>query len=194
MIHPHTELHFINEEVGYGVRATRPIPCGTITWVMDRLDRTFHPSAVARMRPVERDTLDHYCFRNRQGHYVFCWDHARYMNHSFHPNCVATAYACELAVRDIEAGEELLNDYGFLNISEPFCPRDEGSHRKVVYPDDLKHHHPHWDDLLQHAFARLHKVDQPLQPAFRPARWRQVMQVALGKQPMLSILNNLTAF
>ncbi|HAS81195.1 MAG TPA: SET domain-containing protein-lysine N-methyltransferase [Verrucomicrobia bacterium] len=191
MIHPHTALHFINEDVGYGVRATRPIPCGTVTWVMDRLDQTFTPSAVARMRPVERDTLEHYSYRNHRGHYVFCWDHARYMNHSFLPNCVATAYACELAVRDIEAGEELLNDYGFLNIREPFRPRDEGTRRKVVYPDDLKRHHSHWDDLLKPAFAQLQRVEQHLQPAFSPARWRQVMRVAQGKTPMKSILNNL---
>ena len=43
MIHPNTELRFINKEVGYGVVATKPIPAGTITWVLDKLDRTFTP-------------------------------------------------------------------------------------------------------------------------------------------------------
>ncbi len=41
MIHPHTEIKFINKEVGYGVVATDFIPKGTITWVLDKLDREF---------------------------------------------------------------------------------------------------------------------------------------------------------
>ena len=39
MIHPKTELKFINEVVGYGVVATSFIPAGTITWVLDKFDR-----------------------------------------------------------------------------------------------------------------------------------------------------------
>ena len=41
MIHPKTELQFINKEIGYGVVATEFIPAGTITWVLDKLDREF---------------------------------------------------------------------------------------------------------------------------------------------------------
>lgn len=41
MIHPHTELKHINNEVGYGVVATKFIPAGTITWVLDKLDQEF---------------------------------------------------------------------------------------------------------------------------------------------------------
>lgn len=35
MIHPDTELRFINPEIGYGVFATQFIPRGTITWVRE---------------------------------------------------------------------------------------------------------------------------------------------------------------
>ena len=38
MIHPHTRIHFINEEMGYGVFATQFIPKGTITYVKDSLE------------------------------------------------------------------------------------------------------------------------------------------------------------
>ena len=41
MIHPDTELQFINDEIGHGVVATKLIPAGTITWVLDKLDREF---------------------------------------------------------------------------------------------------------------------------------------------------------
>jgi hypothetical protein len=43
MIHPNTELRFISPEVGYGVVAREFIPKGTITWVLDELDREFTP-------------------------------------------------------------------------------------------------------------------------------------------------------
>jgi len=37
MIHPHTELRFISEQVGHGVLATQIIPRGTMVYVKDRL-------------------------------------------------------------------------------------------------------------------------------------------------------------
>lgn len=37
MIHPDTEVRFINPEKGYGLVATKFIPKGTITWVQDDL-------------------------------------------------------------------------------------------------------------------------------------------------------------
>jgi hypothetical protein len=191
MIHPHTELRFISDDIGYGVFATRPIPFGTVTWVGDALDRTFPVSAIARMTQPIRDTLDHYCYRNRKGDYVLCWDHARFTNHSFRPNCMATAYDFEIAVRDIAAGEELTNDYGFLNIAEPFRARDEGDRRKVVYPDDLKRYHRRWDRMLKTAFRRFLSVEQPLRPFFKESSWRKAVRVADGRTAMDSILGNL---
>ena len=52
MIHPHTELQFISEKIGYGVIATKFIPKGTITWVLDKLDRIFTPEEVRAMDPL----------------------------------------------------------------------------------------------------------------------------------------------
>jgi len=191
MIHPDTQLQFISEEAGHGVVAVKPIPRGTITWVKDPLDCTFSPAAVDRMPAACRKALDHFCYRDRKGDYALCWDHARFINHSFRPNCIATAYDFELAVRDIAAGEELVNDYGFLNILEPFRPRDEGTRRKVVYPDDLRRCHRHWDRLLKTAFKALPAVEQPLKPLFSAARWRVAQDVAMGRTGIKSILHNL---
>jgi hypothetical protein len=48
MLHPDTELRFVNRTIGYGVFATRMIPRGTITWVRDRLDQAFTPAQMGR--------------------------------------------------------------------------------------------------------------------------------------------------
>jgi hypothetical protein len=40
MIHPWTELRFINDSIGYGVFATQFIPKGTIVWALDDLGPT----------------------------------------------------------------------------------------------------------------------------------------------------------
>jgi hypothetical protein len=39
LIHPDSELRFIDPAIGYGVFATSLIPKGTFTWVRDELDQ-----------------------------------------------------------------------------------------------------------------------------------------------------------
>ncbi|MEQ9167294.1 MAG: SET domain-containing protein-lysine N-methyltransferase, partial [Fulvivirga sp.] len=70
MIHPKTELRFINDEIGYGVVATDFIPAGTITWVLDKLDREFSPLEVEGMDQLYKDILEVYSYRNRAGNYI----------------------------------------------------------------------------------------------------------------------------
>lgn len=137
MIHPHTELRFISNEIGHGVFATKLIPAGTITWVLDKLDRVFTSTEFQALDPVYQNILDYYTFRNNKGQYVLCWDNGRYVNHSFNSNCLTTAYDFEIAIRDIQPDEQLTDDYGYLNITLPFRGIDEGTKRKTVYPDDL---------------------------------------------------------
>lgn len=189
MIHPHTELRFIDDEVGFGVVASRRIPKGTITWSIDRLDRELDAATVESLEPTYREFLDTYTYRNRRGNYVLCWDHGRFVNHSFRSNCVTTAYEFELAIRDIEPGEQLTDDYGFLNILEPFHPRDEGTERTVVFPDDLLTYHEHWDRLLLEAFPLVPEVEQPLMPVLSPEHRDVARSVATGRSEMDSILN-----
>ncbi|MGB5273326.1 MAG: SET domain-containing protein, partial [Flavobacteriaceae bacterium] len=153
MIHPNTELKFISREVGYGVVATEFIPAGTITWVLDKLDREFTPSAFEAMSPIYQNILDTYTYRNSDGNFVLCWDLGRYVNHSFNSNCLTSAYDFELAIRDIQPGEQLTDDYGYLNIPQPFRGVDEGTKRKIVYPDDLLRYYKTWDKKLMGVFG-----------------------------------------
>ncbi|MBN2011204.1 SET domain-containing protein [candidate division KSB1 bacterium] len=189
MIHPHTELRFINNDIGYGVVATRFIPKGTITWVLDKLDREFSPLEMEMTEPIYREILNKYCFRNNKGNYILCWDNARYVNHSFNSNCLTTAYDFELAIRDIHPGEELTDDYGYLNIEEPFRALNEGTRRKIVYPNDLLKYHKIWDKKLLGVICYVNKVAQPLRELIDDNLWDKITSIADGREMMDSILS-----
>jgi uncharacterized protein len=193
MIHPNTEIKYINSTVGYGVVATKFIPAGTITWVLDRLDREFSPQQFNTMNPVYQDILETYSYRNNSGKLILCWDNARFVNHSFNSNCLATAYDFEIAIRDINPGEELTDDYGYLNVSEPFLGIDEGTDRKVVYPDDLVRYHKEWDEKIDKVFNKIPLLDQPLKKIIDDKLWHKINDIILGKAQLDSILSNFDA-
>ncbi len=188
MIHPKTELKFINDEIGYGVVATDFIPAGTITWVLDKLDKELTPSEVEKLDKLYQDILEVYSYRNREGNYILCWDNGRFVNHSFNSNCFTTAYDFEIAIRDIKPGEQLTDDYGYLNISEPFRAAPEGTKRKVVYPDDLVRYAKVWDKKLINPFKSIPKRDQPLRALIDNQKWKMVQQISQGKIEMDSLL------
>lgn len=188
MIFPKTELQFISPEMGYGVVATEFIPKGTITWVLDRLDREFTPRQIQQLPPTYQGIIDTYSYRNNRGNYVLCWDFGRYVNHSFKSNCLTTAYNFEIAIRDIYPGEQLTDDYGYLNVNTPFEPIDEGTERKVVYPDDLPNYYSQWDAQLKEVFPLIVQIPQPLKSLLSQQQWKTVEKVANQQQEMRSIL------
>ena len=189
MIHPDTELRFISAEKGYGLVAKKMIPKGTITWVLDRLDRSFSPMEVDEMDTVCKDIIGTYTFRNNQGNYILCWDNGRFVNHSFNSNCLTTAYDYEIAIRDIQEGEEVTDDYGYLNIESPFRALPEKSRRKIVYPDDLKKYYKSWDKKLQDSIKCILSVPQPLKDLLSHDVWQKSVKIANGMEEMDSILN-----
>ncbi|KQC33524.1 lysine methyltransferase [Nonlabens sp. YIK11] len=190
MIHPHTEVRFISEEIGYGVVAKQLIPAGTITWVLDQLDREFTPAQYEQMDFVYKEILDTYTFRNNKGNMILCWDIGRFVNHSFNSNCLTTAYDFEIAIRDIQPGEQLTDDYGYLNISEPFEAMNEGTDRKMVYPDDLTRYHEVWDEQIKTVFHKIPELDQPMKFLLPESLWTKVEHIAAGREQMASILTN----
>jgi len=190
MIHPHTELKFISPEVGHGVVATKFIPAGTITWVLDKLDQEFTPKQFDSLEPFYQDILNTYTFRTNKGNLILCWDNGRFVNHSFKSNCLTTAYDFEIAIRDIQQGEQLTDDYGYLNITEPFQGIDEGTERKVVYPDDLLNYHKEWDKKIEKVFHQIAKINQPLRPMLKDPIWKKVGAICRGEAELESILLN----
>ncbi|RCW48472.1 SET domain-containing protein [Paenibacillus prosopidis] len=169
MIYPHTELRYINDQIGFGVFATKFIPKGTITWALDGLDHILEPAYFDTLDKYSSEILKKYSFRNQEGKYILCWDIGRYVNHSFQANCMGTAYEFEVAVRDIYPGEQLTDDYGTLNMDEPFeCIPEEGMKRRTVYPDDLLYYYEEWDQQVIEALKNFYDVEQPLIHLIRP--------------------------
>ncbi len=188
MIHPDTELQFINDVIGYGVVAKKFIPKGTITWVQDELDQIFTPQKARQLSPLMQQYLETYCFTNSEGNHVLCWDNAKFVNHSFNSSCMSTAYDFEIAVRDIQPGEQLTDDYGYLNISEPFEVVDEGTERKIVYPDDILRYHAQWDQMVKDRFTDIQNVDQPLKKFISEETWTGFKKVMDGESELKSLL------
>ena len=186
MMHPDTRLKWISDEKGFGVVATRLIPKGTITWVQDEMDRVFSPDEPEDFKSLTRELLEKYSFRNSKGEHVLCWDIAKYVNHSFRSNCLSTAYNFEVAIRDIVAGEELTDDYGYLNLTESFIPEDEGMERKMVKPDDTLSLYKEWDRTLESLFPLIEGLDQPLFELLSEEVKIEIDQVASGAKNMTS--------
>jgi uncharacterized protein len=182
-IHPSTELRYINKEIGFGVFATKFIPKGTIVWALDPLDQILQPSVLEEVDPHRKAIIQKYSYRNEKGQYVLCWDLGKFVNHSFHANCMGTAYNCEVAIRDIYPGEELTDDYGTLNIDRPFkCLKEEGTHREIVYPDDLLKYYKQWDAQVIEALAHFNQVEQPLLHLLEPDHIDKLRKAAIEKK------------
>jgi hypothetical protein len=167
LLHPHTELRFINHQIGFGVFATQFIPRGTLTWVCDELDQFVDPARVAALPASYRKLLDTYTFRDRLGRHVLCWDLARFMNHSCAPCCLGPDSSFEVAVRDIRAGEELTDDYASLHLQahESFrCHCGIAQCRRWVSADDVSKCEPEWEHQIEEAMRLPPKVPQPLAP------------------------------
>lgn len=189
MLHPHTKLQFISAEVGNGIVATHFIPKGTITWVQDQFDAVFNDEQIVQMSDMHKEILEVYAFKNNKGESVLCWDLAKYVNHSFRSNCLTTPYDFEIAIRDIHPGEELTDDYGYLNISRPFKGIDEKTKRKVVYPDDLLKYHTKWDKQIEKIFPLIKVVNQPLLEYMSINTLEKIDNINKGAAQLDSILN-----
>jgi uncharacterized protein len=187
MIHPFTQVRYIGPEIGHGVFATALIPKGTITWAPDPLDREYTPESFMALPPLVREAATTYSYRNQKGNYILPWDHTRYVNHSCHANTMLTPYGFELAINDIFPGDEITNDYGTLNIIEPFEPCDVAGARSVVRPDDIARLYTGWDEWIHEALRLVSEVDQPLIGLIPEEAIERVKRVNAGLEERLSI-------
>lgn len=164
MLHPDTELRIVNDLIGYGVFATRRIPRGTVTWVLDPLDQILTPERAGDLDPELANAVERYTWLDCRGRRILCWDFARYMNHSCEANSFSPGgFDFEIAVTDVRPGEQLTSDYGSLNLEQPlYCACGSPRCRRVVTADDFAELAPVWDQQIRKAFRRLLEVDQPL--------------------------------
>ncbi len=108
---------------GLGVFATAPIPAGTETWRLSRWDQQLTPEELAEMAPAARAAIAHHLYFHA-GRWVLCFDHGRFMNHSATPNTDCRSPLVNIALRDIDAGEELTCDYA--EFDQRFDPAEVG--------------------------------------------------------------------
>ena len=116
MIHPSTELRLVSPHVGYGVFASQPIPKGSLVYVQDPLDIKITPQQYQRLDETSRQLAEKYSFLDAKGNRILSWDAAKFVNHSCHPNTMSTAWGFEVALRDIEPGEEITDEYSLFNL------------------------------------------------------------------------------
>ena len=163
MIHPGSELRFVNNQIGYGVFATQDLPTGTIVYVQDRLDISIPPESPLLRDPSYRETLDKYTFEDASGNRVLSWDHAKYVNHCCQCNTMSTGYGFEVAIRDIHVGEEITDEYGLFWFGEGIkliCPQENC--RGCLRPDDIDTYGRRWDERVKGALRHVPEVPQPL--------------------------------
>lgn len=188
MIHPHTELKFISPEMGYGVFATSFIPTGTITYVKDSLELQIKPKRFDSMPPEMRKAVDKYSYKDQKGTRIISWDFAKYVNHCCNCNTLSTGYGFEIAIRDIQPGEEITDDYGLFNIDEPFPVSCANGHcRKTVYPNDIDTFSDKWDALLKNCIMNIFKVEQPLFPLIDSGTLRKLEKLKENVHNYISV-------
>jgi len=163
MIHPNTKLDFVSDSVGYGVFATSFIPKGTIVYVKDDMEIVVPKNDNIHNDKRYKKIIDTYSYRDEKGNYILSWDIAKYINHCCEPNSISTGYGFEIAIKDIQIGEQITDEYGLLNIEQPIplnCVNCKC--RKVVSPNDYKTHLPRWDKEAKEAIDLIKSVEQPL--------------------------------
>jgi hypothetical protein len=188
VIHPHTELKFISEAIGYGVFSTAAIPKGTIVFVKDPLDIEIYPSAFNKLADDFKQIVDKFSYRDQDGIRIVSWDHGKYVNHRCDCNTMSTGYGFEIALRDIKAGEEITDEYGLFNIPIPMevtcgCPDCRG----VLRPNDIDIYGDAWDERIAEALSDLNHVYQPLWKLLDSETKAQLKGYFAGKRPYLSV-------
>lgn len=165
MIHPNTELRFVNHKKGRGVFATSFIPKGTLTYVKDELEIEIPPGDPRLNDPAYTDLIETYSYIDRDGTRIISWDHAKYVNHCCRCNTMSTGYGFEIAIADIAENEELTDEYGMFNFREKMPLSCEKSPcRKQVSGYDLAKYYREWDEKVKQALDHYRNVDQPLVP------------------------------
>jgi hypothetical protein len=102
---------------GMGLYADGFIPKGTAIWRFAKgLDMKLTQEELDALPSLAKECILHYCYHSDVDNmYVLCFDDARFFNHSSNPNVTSADLpddpeGMEVALRDIQPGEELLCD------------------------------------------------------------------------------------
>ncbi len=102
---------------GVGVFTSEAIRGGTVLWEFtEEVDLRLPPDSFRDVPEPLRSKLRAYCYEEPDGTLVLCGDNAKFMNHSFDPNCDDVEGPYTIAKHDIAAGEELTCDYRLFDL------------------------------------------------------------------------------
>ncbi|MCB9091980.1 MAG: SET domain-containing protein [Halobacteriovoraceae bacterium] len=163
MLIQNVRLQWISQEKGYGLFAEHFIPKGTITFVNDALDIYLDPHKSEFQTELYKKILDKYAYNSIDGKLVVCWDFAKYMNHCCFSNTLTTGYGFDIAVTDINPGEEITTDYGVIATEHTMifnCSKENC--RKKIDINSFESCISFWDSQIQEALKFTQEVSQPL--------------------------------
>lgn len=114
-----------SEVHGIGLYADEFIPQGTLVWKFTPgFDKKFTAKQISEFPDLLQIYLYKYTWKSKKsGMYCFCSDNGKHFNHSENPNVLSEYRDNEdeslvFAIKDINIGEELLDDYSsFEDIS-----------------------------------------------------------------------------
>jgi SET domain-containing protein len=111
MIHP--DIYVQPTHVGLGLFAKRAFKRGEILWIIDDLDLKIPLSIYKSLDENQRHKLDIYSYLDFKHRVIVAWDEGKYVNHSCSPNSTALVQFdnISIAIRDIQQGEEIVEDY-----------------------------------------------------------------------------------
>ncbi len=180
MIIPWVRIVWISDQKGYGLVATRPIPKGTITFVQDGLDIVISEDSYGKVDPGLREYIEKYSYEDYLGNRIVSWDLAKYMNHDDQANTLTTGYGFEVAVRDVEEGEELTDDYRIFSTHHDTNFFHENRRIEEIKPWS-DHLIAHWDSRVKESLLNINKTEQPLLSFIQPVTWNELCR--LPKKP-----------
>lgn len=190
MIHPNTELRFVNPTIGYGVFAMAPMPKGTIIYVKDQLEIEITPHKFSQLNAACKDVVEKYSYIDSRGVRIVSWDHAKYVNHRCECNTMSAGYGFELAIRDIAKDEEITDEYGLFNIPYPVELSCNCTHcRKTLLPTDLDTYCDIWDSWVMDALRHVPEVAQPLWGFMDKEVRTELMSFLSGHSEYRSLIN-----
>lgn len=98
---------------GIGLFADQFIPKGTITWSYDKdLDCTYEKELIENLPPLLKDYFLFYCYFDYDiNKYILCCDNQKFINHSVANENISSEPTKDIAMRDIQIGEEMICDY-----------------------------------------------------------------------------------
>lgn len=158
-----------SEGRGKGLFATTHIPAGTVVGYFCEKCTLMHRDAYLSLSLEHRKSLKLHSYIDKEGHLRTDCGLARYMNHSCKPN-VLSAGNLDIAIRDIQSGDEVFYDYRVFYDEEWDCFHCRCGHECCCGLVQCTHPIPEqlqlqWSEEIAIAFRLAAVVPQPLPEA-----------------------------